>query len=355
MMKRDARTVYRVRAVWGDRMWVVRSPDVEGLLVQAHRFDEVAPVARNAIARIKDVHSSTIDVAVQPVSMADPELQWQVERGVASQEHAKALAEEAAERTLDAVDALSQSGMDYVDARRLLGLTDDFARDRRRGYYGVQALDDDPWLRRDEEDDWNPVNPWSRWDFSSNDPSFPARLLKALGDEVGGPGELAVLGDASLPDEDFAWDRIPDDVVPMVAEVLVQCDLACDAVFDVEARTAARRLLAFLARRDSKAFRRGKAAGIAGAVCWIVGEANHLWDNAVGPRQKDLSAALGIANARGRAGTFLVAGEFTDDRYWFGRVVLGSAAFLVSAHRRRIVELRDQYTVSGPVVTRQEP
>jgi hypothetical protein len=346
-MKREQRTVYRVRAVWGDRTWVVRSPDVDGVLVHAHRFDEVAPVARNAIARIKDVHSSTFDVAVQPVSLADPELQWAVERALVGQEHAKALANEAAERTFAAADLLAASGMYSKDVAQLVGLTDDAEYDRRLGAYGVHCLDDDPWLRHREDDDpWNPIDPWDRGTYRMNDPNFPAKILKALGDEVGGPGELALLDDGPLPDEEFAWDRIVADIVPTVTAVLDHCDAACLAVFDVEARTAARRLLAHIARRDASVFRRrSKPETIAGAICWIVGSANHLFDRDDGPRPKDLSAALGVTNAGSRASTFLMAGEFTDDR-WSRCTTLGSPAFLVSAHRRRIIELRDQYTVS---------
>jgi hypothetical protein len=344
-MKRSARVVYRIRAVWRERTWVVQSPDLEVLLVHAHRFDEVAPVARNAIARLQGVHSSTIDVAVQPVSLADPALQLTVERALVGQEHAKAVAEEAADRTMAAADALYAAGMCSTDVEQLVGLTKRPAYDRGMGRYGVQCLDDDPWLRTDDEDEWNPVDPWNRWYFSDHDPTFPARLLRALGAEVGGPAELAVVDDIPLPDEEFTWEGIADDIVTTVADVLVHCDAACDAVFDSEARTAARRLLAYLARRSPATFRRrGTATGAAGAVCWMIGSANHLFA-ASGPRHKDLSAALGVTNAGGRGPTFMLAGGFAEDRWSIGRVELGSPAFLVAAHRRRIIELRDQYTV----------
>jgi hypothetical protein len=343
-MMRNAPTVYRVRATWHERTWVVRSPDVDGLLLHAHRFDEIAPVARNKIARLKEVHSSTIDVAVQPVSFADPELQWFVERALVSQDRANAMAAEAADRTLEAVDKLHDAGMDGVDVERLVRLTDTWKYDREMGRFGVAPLDDDPWLSSDNDDDWNPVDPWGpRWHWAQG-PSFPARLLKALGDEVGGPAELAVLDDAALPDEAFAWDGIDVDVRPRVEEVVVLCDRACMELFDVEARTAARRLLAYLARRTPKVLLRGTAAGTAGAVCWIVGQANHLFDTKEPPRPKDLSAALGISNPSSRAHTLLKKAELADG--WYSRVVLGSADFLVSAHRRRIIELRDQYTVT---------
>ncbi len=337
------RTRYRVRAVWKDGTWIVGSPDVDVLLLHAQRFDEVAPVARNAIARFVGVHSSTIDIAVQPVSLADPQLQWFVEQALVAQETAKAMAQQAANRTFEAVDALEVSGMDMRDIEQLVGLAKKSEYQRRMGRFGIRSLDDDPWLRDDEEDDWNPVNPWDRWHWSENDPSFPARMLKALADEVGGAPELAVIDCDPLPDEEFAWDGIDDDIRARVAEVLRLCDAACDALFDVEARTACQRLLARVARRSPKLFRqKGGVASAAGAVCWIIGKANHLFDTTAPPRIKDLGEAIGVTTPGTRGDVFLKAAGLQQE--WHNRVVVGSADLLVSAHRLRIIELRDDYS-----------
>lgn len=337
--------VYRVRALWQDRQWVIGSPDIEGLSLHAYRFDEIVPLARHGVATLHGVRSSTFDVALQPVSLDDPELQWSVERALAAQSTVKAMADEAAHRTLGAVNALIAAGMYSDDAARLVGLSDDWERERRLGRFGLAAFDDDPWISAAADDDWGLVNPWERCRWRSEDPSYPARVLRALSEEVGGAPELAVLEDAPLPDEGLVCDGIDDALRSRVAEVSRLCDQACDLLFDVETRTACRRLVAHLATQAPKLFRaEGRAASGAGAVCWIVGKANRLFDMQEPPRIQDLNRLLAVQYAGARAQTFLREGGFEEQPY--GRTVLGSTAFLVSAHRRRIIEMRDRYSAT---------
>jgi hypothetical protein len=90
----------------------------------------------------------------------------------------------------------------------------------------------------------------------------PARAaLAELRRAVGGDEALAALDDRPLPDEDFAWDGIADDVTARVGEVLAHCDACCDTLLDVEYRTACRRLLATVALAAPDVFRRkGRAS-----------------------------------------------------------------------------------------------
>ena len=158
-----------------------------------------------------------------------------------------------------------------------------------------------------------------------------------------------MLDDAPLTDEEFVWDGVPVDLVEFVAELVAACDKACDEVFDTEMRTACRRLLAELVRRNPNFFRRPAphSLRLAAAVCWIVGKANHLFKTTGSPRIKDVALALGVQTPGARADALLRAGGLSDEWHGYGRVVVGSADYLVSAHRRRIIELRDLYSVNS--------
>ncbi len=149
-----------------------------------------------------------------------------------------------------------------------------------------------------------------------------------------------------LPDEDFDWTAIADDVHDKVADVLSRCDRCCDELLDVEYRTACRRLLARAAAGDPAVFRRrASSATAAAAICWIVGKDNDLFSVAGGRMLvKDLMAHFGLAQGgvSQRAETLMKAAGFDP----FGRgweLRLGSPELLVSRRRRRIIELRDEY------------
>lgn len=174
-------------------------------------------------------------------------------------------------------------------------------------------------------------------------PDYRHMMLDALRRAVGGERALDTLDAAPLPDEHFSWDGIPADIHPSVAEVLALCDHCCDEVLDTEFRTACRRVLARVASAGPDAFRRRvKAETSAAAVCWIVGKANDLFSpSGRGMLVRDLMGHFGLASASQRAKALLDAGGFPADRY--GGVDLGSAAFLVSTRRGRILQQRDRY------------
>ena len=137
--------------------------------------------------------------------------------------------------------------------------------------------------------------------------------------------------------------------------MLALCDDACDTLFDHECRTACRRLLARLAQRSPQFFRRRTVwtpASAAASVCWIVGKANQLFETTAPPRIKDLGDVLGVTTPGARARTIMPLAGCDEPGY--NRVVVASRDLLVSAHRRRILELRDQYSAPASS-TRRSP
>lgn len=196
----------------------------------------------------------------------------------------------------------------------------------------VGALDPDgPWPMPVERGDNGPLD-------------YEAVMLDMLRRAVGSGEALDELDDRPLPDEPFDWTGIPDGIHERVAEVLALGDRCCDELLDIEYRTAARRVLARIARQGPEAFRRrGRADTAAAAICWALGRVNDLFSpRGGGMTQKDLLAHFGIqqGSVSQRAVTLLDAGGFpryTDD------FTLGSPDYLVSSRRRHIIETRNRY------------
>lgn len=177
--------------------------------------------------------------------------------------------------------------------------------------------------------------------------ALAAPMLASLEDRVGGADVLESLGDEPLPDEDFAWDGIAEDVVDRVGEVLALCDDACDTLLDVEYRTACRRLLARIATGGTEGFRRrGRTETAAAAVAWLVGHDNDLFEVSGGTMYvKDLLGHFGVTGSVStRAGSLLRTAGLDDARGYGFRC---PPDLLVSARRRRILELRDRYQAMG--------
>ena len=201
---------------------------------------------------------------------------------------------------------------------------------------------------------WAPSIPTvrGRWATSTWTTTFDfgdhrAFMRELLREAAGGDDALRTLDDRPLPDEDFDWSGIPDDVHDKVAEVLALTDGCCDDLLDVEYRTACRRLLARAAAGDPAVFRRrASSATAAAAICWIVGKDNDLFSPSGGRMLvKDLMAHFGSGPGRR-----LTAGRDADEgrpgstrraRRWDLR--LGDPELLVSRRRRRLIELRDEY------------
>lgn len=164
-----------------------------------------------------------------------------------------------------------------------------------------------------------------------------------LEDAVGGPSALANLGTEPLPEEEFEWAGIPDDIHDRVAEILALCDANADRFLDVEHRTANRRLLGRLAV-GHPAFFRGRAAArtSASAISWMIAHAN----DSIGLHRpltaQELLAPFGSGTQSQRAARFREILGVPPGGANFGPMALGSSDLLVAARRRAIVEERDR-------------
>jgi Domain of unknown function (DUF6398) len=174
-------------------------------------------------------------------------------------------------------------------------------------------------------------------------------LLDALAEEVGGQDALDSLDGTPLPDEEFGWDQVPADVRERVGEVLAACDRCCDDLLGAEYRTACRRLLARAAPGLSGMLRKtAKPEAIAAAVCWVIGKGNQRLGQGTGElRVKDLMSyfSLSQSSVSERGYQIMHAGGIKPAST-YPAVRLGSPSLLVSARRRRIIELRDRHSAA---------
>jgi len=173
--------------------------------------------------------------------------------------------------------------------------------------------------------------------------------LEYLARDVGGVDALKSLDDAPLPDEDFDWVGIPEEIRPAVHAILEQCDACADALFDVEHRTAMRRFLARAARNDPKVFaRKGSSARGAAAVAWVIATGNRtagVWSAKM--TAKDLLAHFGITGSvSDRAGTLMRAAGLPTG-HATSSIELGDPGLLVSARRTKLLQSRDSAPEEG--------
>jgi Domain of unknown function (DUF6398) len=182
------------------------------------------------------------------------------------------------------------------------------------------------------------------WDDEFEHADYDTIVRQILEDAVGGSRALDALDTNPLPDEDFSWEGVAEDIREKVHEVLSLCDGCCAAMLTTEYRTACRRLLARIATGGPEGFRRkGRSDTAAAAICWAVCKVNELFSaSGNGMRVKDLTGhfGLGQSSVSQRADTLLkTAGLAVPTRY--GDLSLGSPDLLVSERRRRIVMRRD--------------
>ena len=173
--------------------------------------------------------------------------------------------------------------------------------------------------------------------------------LEYLARDVGGVDALMSLDESALPDEEFDWSGTPEDIRPAVEAILEQCDGCADALFDIEHRTAMRRLLARAARTDPKVFaRKGSPARGAAAVAWVITTGNQtagVWSAEM--TAKDLLAHFGVTGSvSDRAGTLMRAAGIPTGRAT-SSVELGDPGLLVSARRRSLMQSRDKTLAEG--------
>jgi hypothetical protein len=168
--------------------------------------------------------------------------------------------------------------------------------------------------------------------------------LEYIADEVGGVDALVKLDAEPLPDEEFNWASIPDEIRPTVRTILDECDACADALLDPEHRTAMRRFLARAATNDPALFRRkGSPVRGAAAVAWVIGTANRTigaWRSPMA--SKDLLAHFGITGSVSDRAQSLIRAAGIDLRPTYGSLRVGDPGLLVSRRRRELVEKRDR-------------
>lgn len=184
--------------------------------------------------------------------------------------------------------------------------------------------------------------------LGESDDVFPVEkfLLDHLAEDVGGYDVLDSLDDAPLPDEEFVWDSVPEDVRDQVRKVLDKCDQCADDLFGPEYRTACRRLLARAAPGiPGTPLASAKPELAAAAVCWVIGRGNHRFGTRPGElKVKDLTGYFGIAGStvsqRGYQVIHAAGLQPADDA---SAIRPDSPGLLVSERRRQIINQRDQY------------
>jgi hypothetical protein len=171
-------------------------------------------------------------------------------------------------------------------------------------------------------------------------------FLDQLAEEVGGPEVLAALDGIALPDEEFGWEQVPEDVRDRVGEVLGACDRCSGDLLGAEYKTACRRLLARAVPGLSGMLGGTAAPGvIAVAVCWVIGKGNQRLGQGPGEvRVKDLMSYFGLGQSSvSQRGYQIMRAAGIQPASAYPAVRLGSPSLLVSARRQRIIELRDQH------------
>lgn len=170
-------------------------------------------------------------------------------------------------------------------------------------------------------------------------------MLEGLDRTVGGRLVLMSLDDAPLPDEEFLWAGIADDIKPVVQQMLDECDRVADELLDVEHRTAMRRLLSRAAVGDAAIFRR-KASPTRGAaaVAWVIAKANGTiggyWS---GLTAQELLAAFGLTGSVSSRANPLLRAIGIDPHHLYGAMRLGSPDLLTSRRRAELITSRDRY------------
>jgi hypothetical protein len=177
-------------------------------------------------------------------------------------------------------------------------------------------------------------------DFTRRQVDLFEDLIRA----VGSADALWNLHVLPLPDEPLDWSAVEQCDLAFVTEVLALCDRCCDEVFDVEYRTAVRRLLARVARLDPRPFRRRPhVPRCAASLVWLIGAANGDFGHDGRYPSSWLWSWFGVGDCAGRASTiFRAAGLGVDGERWFAPTDLGDPELLHSSTRARIADQRDR-------------
>ena len=181
-------------------------------------------------------------------------------------------------------------------------------------------------------------------DFEFDEANLPLYMLDRLTRAVGDRKTLDHLDAAPLPDEEFDWSQLPDDIRRRVEEVLALVDDVTETHLDLEYRTACRRLLRDVAAGDAEIFRRkSSSARTAAAICWMAAKANESVGYAGSMSTQDFLAHFGITGSVSQRTEVMQRAIGADPHRQYGSMDLGTTAYLVSTRRARIMEARDRY------------
>ena len=167
-------------------------------------------------------------------------------------------------------------------------------------------------------------------------------MLRTLSHAVGGIDVLMSLDTEPLPDENFLWTGIPEDIRGVVEEMLGFCDRIADDWVDVngghENRTAMRRLLHRVAVGDPRIFRR-KASPLRGAaaIAWLILRGNEER----GVSTKQLMESLGLSGSPSQRAEPMLRAIGMDPYSIYRSYHLGSPDLLTSTRRASIIGRRD--------------
>ncbi|RHW25384.1 hypothetical protein D0Z08_19335 [Nocardioides immobilis] len=168
--------------------------------------------------------------------------------------------------------------------------------------------------------------------------------LEYIADEVGGVDALMKLDAEPLPDEEFQWAGIDEEIRPTVQAIIDECDACADAMLDIEHRTAMRRFLARAARNNPKLFRRkGSPVRGAGAVAWVIATANRTIGSYRSPMTgKDLLGHFDITGSVSERAQSLIRAAGIDLNLTYGSLRVGDPGLLISRRRGDLVDDRDR-------------
>ncbi|NMO53672.1 type II toxin-antitoxin system HicB family antitoxin [Actinoplanes sp. TBRC 11911] len=110
-------TTYSVVCRRVGNWWAISVPEIKGVHTQARRLDQVAAMARDAIALLLEIDPATVHVDVRP------ELPSTVIQAIDARQAAREADEKADQATVRAVRALLGDGYTVRDAGALLGLS----------------------------------------------------------------------------------------------------------------------------------------------------------------------------------------------------------------------------------------
>jgi hypothetical protein len=162
-------------------------------------------------------------------------------------------------------------------------------------------------------------------------------------DELGSPEAISSLDTQPLPDETLDLTSVPDDIHERVCRVAGLVDQVAERFFDVEIRTACRRLLSMVAANDPAIFRRrSKDETAAAAIVWIIGQANDdLGAHRGGVSVGDMMDSLGLKGTPSQRAEPMLTAIGLNPHRMYGEIIVGTPRLLTSRTRATLLRLRD--------------